>query len=537
MAVDKTDWVLGRVLAQQARVKGDAPFLQFHDDAPVSFAEADAIGNRMANALLGMGIQPGERVGVMLPNSLEYCYVWFGLSRVNAVHVAINTAYKGVFLTHVLTNAGAEVMFMHPDYLSWLADIEDDVPALKMVIVPGLSDRVPAFKRLKLLPFDTLLKSPPDPVDVPVRHSDIGAIMYTSGTTGPSKGVLMPHAHNYLFGLGEVENLRLTADDVYYVCMPLFHANAMLMQLYGSLIAGCKAVIVTQFSASQWVEDIRKYGATVSNTLGVMNEFIIRQPPRPTDADHHLRLLLAIPVTEEIVAAFHTRFGIPKVIEGFGMTEVNIPLYFPLDEPERPGSCGKVYEKYFEMAIVDPDTDELLEPNAVGEIVVRPKEPFCFMQGYNAMPEKTVEAWRNFWFHTGDAGRRDKDGYFWYIDRIKDCIRRRGENISSYELEVVIGNHPDVDEAAAIAVKSDIPGGEDEVLAVLVPRPGATPRPEEILDYCTPRMPHFAVPRYLQFVPELPKTPSHKVQKAKLRERGLSPDTWDRESVGYKVRR
>ncbi|MBI3993877.1 MAG: AMP-binding protein [Candidatus Lambdaproteobacteria bacterium] len=538
MAVDKTEWVIGKVLARQAAALGDKPFMQFEDQPPVSFAQTDALANRVGNALLRMGVVRGQRVAVMLPNCLEYCYAWFGISRVGAVHVAINTAYRGDFLTHVLNNSGAELMIVHPQYLGWLAAIEDNVPAVQTAIVPGLGQGdAPRFKRIRTLPFDALLAAPDTPIDIEVHYSEIGAIMYTSGTTGPSKGVLMPHAHNYLFGLGEVENLRMVPEDVYYICMPLFHANAMLMQYYGALIVGCRCVIVPAFSATNWIGDIRKYGSTITNTLGVMNEFILRQPPQPQERDNRLRLLLAIPVTEDTVARFHRRFGIPKVVEGFGMTECNIPLYYPLDDPEQPGSCGKVYEKYFELDIVHPETDEPLPPGEVGELVVRPKEPFCFMQGYNAMPAKSVEAWRNFWFHTGDAARMDERGYFWYIDRIKDCIRRRGENISSYELEVVLGDHPDVAEAAALAVKSDVPGGEDDVLACLVLKPGTRPRPEEILDFCTPRMPHFAVPRYVEFVPELPKTPSMKVQKAKLRDRGLTPQTWDREAAGYKVRR
>jgi crotonobetaine/carnitine-CoA ligase len=196
-----------------------------------------------------------------------------------------------------------------------------------------------------------------------------------------------------------------------------------------------------------------------------------------------------------------------------------------------------VWEEFFEVIIADPETDEELERNNVGEILVRPKEPFCFMQGYNAMADRTVDTWRNFWFHTGDAGRMNEDGYLWYIDRIKDTIRRRGENISSYEVEMVLHEHPAIEEAAAVAVKAEV-GGEDEVLACIVLKEGAEqPKPEEILDFCAPRMPYFAVPRYVDFVPELPKTPSFKVQKMKLRERGLSGSTWDRESVGYKVSR
>jgi crotonobetaine/carnitine-CoA ligase len=243
-----------------------------------------------------------------------------------------------------------------------------------------------------------------------------------------------------------------------------------------------------------------------------------------------------VPTPAEIAASFRERFGVP-LIEGYGMTEVNIPLYMPLDAPYRPGSCGRVYDRYFEVRVVDPETDEEVPRDSVGEIVVRPREPFGFMLGYNAMPERTVEAWRNFWFHTGDAGRQDSDGYFYFVDRIKDTIRRRGENLSSYEIERVLIEHPAVAEAAAVAVRSEIAGGEDEVKACVVLAPGQALSPEALLDFCQTRMPHFAVPRYVEFLGALPKTPTAKVQKAILRQSGISGATWDREAAGYRVRR
>jgi crotonobetaine/carnitine-CoA ligase len=219
------------------------------------------------------------------------------------------------------------------------------------------------------------------------------------------------------------------------------------------------------------------------------------------------------------------------------MTEVNIPTYMPYDAGLRAHSCGRLLDQWFEMRIVDPETDTPLPPNTVGEIVVRPTEPWCFMAGYNAMPDKTVEAWRNFWFHTGDAGRYDAEGYYYFVDRLKDCIRRRGENISSYEVEQVLNEHEAVAESAAVAVKSDIAGGEDEVKACIVLRPGQHITPEALLDFCQQRMPYFAVPRYVEFVDALPKTPTAKIQKHKLREADITPATWDREAAGYKIRR
>lgn len=527
MAVDKTGWVVGRVLAAQAAARGERTFLVAPPAAPVTFAEADRMATRVANGLRGLGVGPGARVAVMLPNGLEYCYTWFGINRLGAVHVAVNTAYRGAFLRHVLENSAAGVLVAAADLLDLVAEVEAELHHLERVVVVGGPPRA-ALRRLEVVDVAAILGDPAAPFDdTAVGYRDLSSIMYTSGTTGPSKGVLMPHAHVYLLGLGAVEHLRLTERDVYYICMPLFHANAMFMQLYGSLIAGCPAVIVPRFSASSWLADIRRHGCTVTNTLGVMTEFIVRQPPSAHDRDHRLRLVLAVPNPPSLAPAFRQRFGC-QIMEGYGMTEVNIPLYMPIDGPERDGSCGRVYERFFEVRVVDPESDEELPPGEVGEIVVRPREPFCFSLGYNDMPDKTVEAWRNFWFHTGDAGRRDGDGYFYFVDRIKDCIRRRGENISSFEIEAVLLGHPGVAEAAAVAVPSGIAGGEDEIKACLVPRPGTRLDPREVAAHCQGKMPAFAVPRYVEVLDRLPRTPTEKVQKAALRAAGITAATWDR---------
>jgi len=508
---DKRNWVVGTVLAVQAKARGDKPFLKFEEGPPQTYAAVDAVANQVAHGLAKLGIRHGDHVGVFLPNSLEYCYLWFGINRLGAVHVALNTGYRGRFLSHVLKNACCKIVVCDAALRPPVEEVLGELP-----------ERPQLFDSLAPLLDDSTL-----PVDAEVSYRDLATIMYTSGTTGPSKGVLMPHAHDYLLGLGIVDNLRLTEDDTYYVCMPLFHANALFLQVYATLIAGGRAGIVPKFSASNWIDDIRRYRCTITNTLGVMTEFILRQPARPEDAENALRVVLAVPSPPSLAPTFRARFGC-QILEGYGMTEVNIPLFTPLDAPPRDGSCGKVYDRYFDVRIADPDTDEELSPGQIGEIVVRPREPFAFSLGYHAMPDKTVEAWRNFWFHTGDAGRRDEDGYFYFVDRIKDCIRRRGENISSYEIESVLTSHPAVAEAAAVAVKSEVVGGEDEVKVCLVLKPDAQVTFEALAAFCLPRMPAFAVPRYWEFLDKLPRTPTEKIQKALLRAAGVTPTTWDR---------
>ncbi|MDF1719153.1 MAG: AMP-binding protein [Minwuia sp.] len=539
MAADKSDWTIGQVLARQARERPDSRFIQFEDGPALTYGEAHRAANSMGNAYSGAGVGAGDHVVLMLHNRLEYLWSWIGLSRIGAVTVAVNTAYKGRFLTHVLTNCRARIAVVEPEFLPWLAEIEDTIPDLAVVYVPsdGADVDRPDFRRIEIRSFDTLLHGPDDEIHADVTYSDIGMIMFTSGTTGPSKGVLMPNGHLHLIGTSMHLAMRLEPDDRYYICMPLFHAQGILMQTYGTMLAGGSAVLMKTFKASTWIDDVRKYQITATNLLGAMNDFVLSQPARPDDADNKLRILCALPVTNDTMLALQNRFGVHKFTELFGMTECNLPVFRPFDAPNEAGCSGKVWDEFFEVIIAHPDTDEELPVGEVGEILVRPKEPFCFMQGYNGMPDRTVETWRNFWFHTGDAGRFDERGFLWYIDRIKDTIRRRGENISSYEVEAVLLEHEAVAEAAAVAVKAEM-GGEDEVLACIVLNPDAPrPEPAALLDFCTPRMPYFAVPRFIEFVDEIPKTPSSKIQKNKLRERGLTDTTWDREAAGYKVRR
>jgi crotonobetaine/carnitine-CoA ligase len=331
----------------------------------------------------------------------------------------------------------------------------------------------------------------------------------------------------------------LTPDDHYFVCMPFFRANALLMQVFACLVAGATATVYRRFSASSWLDDVIASGATATNALGVMPEFIFRQPPTPRDHDHRVTRIMAVPVAAEWGAAFEERFGV-RLVQGYGMTEVNMVAYSDPADPVLAGCAGRVLDDFFEVVIADPATDRPLPPDTVGEILVRPRRPFCFNVGYHAMAERTVEAWRNLWFHTGDAGRFDAEGRLFFVDRLNDRIRRRGENISSYEIEQVLNEHPAVAESAAVGIRVEGAGGEEEIKAclVLVPEVDAAAFvPEELLDWCQARMPRYAVPRYLEVVAELDKTASGKVRKAALRRAGLGGDTWDRESVGYQLRR
>jgi carnitine-CoA ligase len=285
-------------------------------------------------------------------------------------------------------------------------------------------------------------------------------------------------------------------------------------------------VMRSRFSASQWIDQIRQSEVTVTNFIGVMMDFVWKQPPRPDDATNSLRCVFAAPTASSVVGPMRERFGIEAFVEVFGLTETSAPILSPYGEERPAGAAGLAADEWFDVRLVDPETDEEVPPGEIGELVIRPRVPFISSNGYFRMPERTVEAWRNLWFHTGDALRRDEEGWFYFVDRFKDALRRRGENISSYEIETSILSHPAVLECAVVAVPASSEAGEDEVMAHLITQ-GATTA-EEIWEWCDGRVPGFAVPRYLRFVEKLPKTPSQRVQKAELRAAGITRDTYDR---------
>lgn len=514
-------WLLTAALQELATRSPDAAWLTDSEGACLTFGQAHAHSLRAAGFFERLGVQRGGRVGVFMFNGCDFAIAWMGLGNLGATTVFLNTELRATFLRHQLVDSALTCIVVDAELLGALADIADDVPELRTVIVVGgRGEEVPLPERWQLLAWPDWLQQPdwhgPGPAP-----EDIACIMYTSGTSGPSKGVLMPHAHCALYGIGAIKCVELTAQDRYYVCLPLFHANGLLMQLGATLLAGIPAFVRRRFSASGWLADIREHGATVTNLLGATAGFILNQPPTPRDRQHRLRAVLTAPNLAQHEALFRERFGVKDIVSGFGMTEVNIPIWGRLGHSV-PGAAGWAHEEHFEICIADPETDAPLPPGEMGEILVRPKVPFGFMAGYFNAPDKTVEAWRNLWFHTGDAGTMQADGLITFVDRIKDCIRRRGENISASEVEEVVATLPGIEEVAAYAVPSDVPGGEDEIMLALVPKDGATIDGAEILRIASGKLPRFAKPRFVKLVESLPKTATGKVQRAVLRKQGVA---------------
>src|SRR3954451_149484 len=541
---DPTRWVLAEVLKRRATETPDREYLKFADNPWVSYGEVNARANRIANALIARGVQPGESVSVMLPNCEEFLPVWFGILKAGAVMSSINTAYKGDFLSWTINLVEAKKLFISDLYLDRLDLIKGELPLLEHVIVMQTGNQAgPDPTAWTWEPLTALEGSDGEPDGVEYKWTDDARIMFTSGTTGRSKGVIKQNAADYFSARGLLEVVSATAgktveslsEDTFFSCLPLFHSNAQGLSGYPALVAGGRVAYVERFSSSKFWQQVIDAEATIFNSIGAVSYFIWNIPPSDLDRQHKVHTCFAAPAPKDIYNEFQERFGV-KFIEGYGLTETGMATYMDPTRPAVPGSMGKANPGY-EVTIVEPGTDKPLPPDTPGEIVVDMKIPNIVMRAYYGMPEKTADDFRNLKLHTGDLGRMDADGYFYFMDRVKDYIRRRGENVSSMEVERQASDHPNVKEAAAIGVKAgEGASSEDEIMIVCIPE-GDAPDPAEYTHWLAERMPYFMVPRYIRFVDTLPKTPTERVQKVKLREEGITADTFDREAAGITIRR
>lgn len=529
---DPDTWTLAHVLRHHAGTRPDAVCLDLPEEGSTwTYVEAVDLAERVASSMYRSGARQGDRVILMAANSSRFVFTWWGTALGNLVEVPINTSYEGDFLRHQLDIADARLAVIDDVQVERWVALGDQARGIEKFWVvdtgAGISEKALDVLRengWEAAPWEELRSG--DKVELPTpRAQDLGAIFYTSGTTGPSKGVAMPNSQLYFFAQTVVSLTRLTDEDVYLTTTPLFHGNATFMAVYPVIVAGGRAVVRSKFSASRWIDHVRDSGVTVTNFVGVMMDFAWKQPPRPDDRDNRLRCVYAAPTASTIVEQFKDRYGIEAFVDAFGLTETSAPIMSPYGVPRPAGAAGLANTEWFDVRLVDPETDREVGVGEIGELVVRPVHPWTCSNGYYNMPEKTVEAWRNLWFHTGDALRRDAEGWYYFVDRFKDALRRRGENISSYEVEQAILGHPSVVEAAVLGVPADQEAGEDEVLAVVVVS-GAV-EPAEILAWCRGRIPAFAIPRYVRVVDALPKTPSEKVRKSALREDGITEDTYD----------
>ena len=510
------------MLERQAARFGGRPLLRI---AGRRWSHRDAMeaASMRAAALSGAGVQSGDRVALMSGNRIEFLEVFLGLGWLGASSVPINTASMGPQIEYFLVNSAAQLLVIEAEFLDRLSTADLGRTALREIWVLG--ETRSAFQpasSIRMVPYPTT--APVAAMAMPPAAIHPGhplAIMYTSGTTGPAKGVVCPHAQYYWWGVHSARVLGVGPDDVLCTTLPLFHINALNTFAQAALL-GCEVVFEPRFSASGFWPAMRQSGATVVYLLGAMVPILLAQPQGPAERDHRVRLGLGPGVPADAGRRFLERTGV-KLLEGYGSTETNFAIATAPDSP-RTGVMGWV-RPGFEARVADEDDGEV-GAGVAGELLLRADAPYAFASGYFNMPEKTVEAWRNLWFHTGDRVLRDADGAFRFVDRIKDAIRRRGENISSFEVEQVLLSHPGVGECAVFPVRSEL--AEDEVMATLVARAGVRVEPAELVAFCESRLPYFAVPRYLDLVADLPRTENGKVQKYRLRERGVTRFTWDR---------
>lgn len=514
---------LSTILQRQAERYGDR--ILFRAGATQwSYRESAAIAARWARQLSDAGVGAGDRVAIMCGNRPEFLQIYLGCAWLGAVATPINTAFRGAQLTHVLSNARPKLLVVEAVHRPILDTVSAAViPALLW----SIDERGVCDGNGEAVADDPGEAGLPAPAIAP---GDTVAILYTSGTTGPSKGVCCPQAQMFWWGIYSARAIGIQEGDVLLTTLPIFHTNA-LNAFYQAILNGCTYVLEPKFSASGFWKSLRENKATVTYLLGAMAAILLSRPEAPEDRQHAVRVALGGGVPERFHGTFLERFGVP-LVDGYGSTETNFVFASPIPS-DHPGSMGYLMEGA-EARIVDAH-DSPLPDGEAGELLLRPVEPFSFATGYFNMPDKTVEAWRNFWFHTGDRVVREPDGHYRFIDRVKDAIRRRGENVSSWEVEQALSEHPSVAACAVFAVPSEL--GEDEVAAALQPKDGVAIDPLDIMRFCEERLAYFAVPRFLRFLSEMPLTENGKIKKVVLREQAITPDMWDREAAGYQLRR
>ena len=500
----------------------------------VTYAELMRRCRQAATMFRRMGIGHGDRVCIFLPNVPEVLYTWFGLALIGGITVTINTAYRRDEMAFILNNAEATALVAHDSLIDVATQAADLAPGVQHRLIVG-ADSAPGGWQS----YAQLLADSPELTDLPaVSPTDIAMLQYTSGTTGNPKGVMVTHQMYVSAGQGFAQWTQATADDRFFTCLPYFHANAQYYSTMGTLASGATLVVQDRFSASRFWQQVRDARATVVNFIGMMMPVLSKNDPSPDDADNPVRLFYGSPAfSPEFLLDFEQRFG-TDIIVGFGMTETCYGTIESIRGERRPNSSGlprQHPDPRFSNTVRIVDDDGLPVPNGQpGEITIL--NP-ATMPGYWRNEEQTALSLRDGWLFTGDLGWLDDDNYLYFVDRKKDVIRRRGENISSQEVEDVIKRHERVLDCAIIAVPSEL--GEDEMKAYITPRPGESVEPAEVIYWCAEHLAYFKVPRYIEVRDELPRTPSLRVRKDVLRQEreDLIAGSFDREAAGIQIRR
>ena len=532
---------VGQILAKRAAQFGDKPFVETIGGETVSYQEMHARSNRLAHGMAAFGIEFQEPALIMLPDTIDYLMVWCGLGKRGAIEVPINLAYRKSILRRLCNDSSATKIIIDRQYVDRLEEIESELEAIECVILysedPSLhgNTELPAniASRCRVACFEDLFSDNRADFEAGPQFSDLVGIMYTSGTTGASKGVSTTHSHSYCYSDSAAEIFHLCEEDRIYSCgLPLFHIGCQWAICYSSMIYGGTVVLRQGYKNEYFWPDVAEYRCNVAFLLGAIANFIWQQPRSDDDIKTPLTKIGMFPIIPEH-EAFAERFGL-ELSTGYGCTESPCPMIHHFGEPFPNNQCVGYPTGRYEVKIFD-ENDRERPRGEMGEICLRPKEPWEILLSYWRQPEYTAKAFRNLWYHTGDAGYQDEEGRFYFVDRVTDSMRRRGENISSMEVEDEINQHPDVTECAVFPVWDE--NTEQEVMTVITPHPGTSIEPKALIEFLDKRMAYFMIPRYVDFSDDIPKTPTGKMEKYKLREKGITETTWDRVKAGVKLSR
>lgn len=494
-------------------------------DRKISYEALDHISSKIANGLHKLGISKGDKVALLMRNSIEFLCCWFAVMKMGAILVPLNIALKGDLLKYQINDSDAKIVMTEDALLDNYLEVKPKLEKVQASILLG-EQEVEGF-----IPYETLLDYDPVEKIADVKHSDPAAILYTSGTTGPPKGVVLPHYAYINTALMNAEIAGVRNDDIFYSTVPLFHTSGQLQIILPALINDVTAAFDDWFHASTFWSSVRKYKATVMFLISSMINILLKQPPSPDERNHLVRVVMTGGAKRDLWIMFEERFRV-KVLEGYGMTETCAIAAFNRGTDVRVGSVGKILP-YFEAKVVD-EYDNEVPPRTIGELVIRPKVPYTMMLEYYKKPKETVEAWRNLWFHTGDLFYMDEDAFLYFVERKKDIIRRRGENISPYDVESIVNKHPAVIESVAVGVPSAI--GDEDIKLYIKLREGESLDFMEFLKWCEKELPYHMIPRYLEIIDEIPKTLTQRSKRYLLKAKGVG-DAFDAYKAGFKPRK
>lgn len=522
--------LLGRMLRRQAEQIPDAPFLLTETES-LSFGEVNRRACAAAARFRALGVGAGDTVAFLMESGPEFAIAAFALNKLGAIWVPTNTDYRGTWLQQGLADSHARVLVVDGSLLPRLDGL-DDLPFERLVVhgAPEGTSELPAE------PLDAFfIGDAAEPDDTELHLGQTAAILFTSGTTGRAKGVMQSHNVWIRGAESTLAQLELRPGDVAYNCLPMYQSAAWVGNIFLALTGGIPCAMDATFSASNFWDRLRRFDATLTITLGAMHIFLWQAPPRSDDADNPLRAALMVPMPDPIEEPFKQRFGIEQIIQAYGQSEAMPILRRTPGRKWKPNCLGEPVPG-MEVRLLD-EFDREVARGETGEIAIRTDEPFTFFNGYFRNPAATAEAFRNLWHHTGDLARQDEDGDWFFVDRKADYIRFKGRNISSFQVEAAVAGHPEVVACAAHGVPCAELESEEELKVVAVRAADSKLLAEQLATFIAENAPRFLVPRYIEFVDELPMTPTQRVQKYKLRERGITAETWDANASGFRPKR